>query len=180
MVTRWKDSDLQTCLYRWYISEREPGTMEIKEIAELIKNTEYGIRWGYSSRTIYNYLNGEDTPPPEFITSFYEVTKDRKIVMWFITRFPDVTIAFHGVIKTNGSVDDEALKITSLIGSFAKQVIDATRDGHIDSREKESMMNTLLDMRHEIDVAIEELKVSKVAPAVTRTKAGFHFDRVTK
>lgn len=162
MLSRWQQSDLQSFLYRKYISEREQNTPEIKWIALQLKDTKYGETYGYSWQLIYKYFSGDEIPPPEFFPALFCVTRDIEIINWFLTRCDGLPL-FGGDERGNyvldGSPVNETLEISALSGELSKLTSDVLADGVINDRERQNLINKHLDIIAKSKQAIEDLKV---------------------
>lgn len=159
MISRWQNSDMQAFLYRKYISEREPGTPEIKEIAGLLKDTEYGEKYGYSWSLVYKYFRGEETPPPEFFPSLYNVTDDRDIPNWYIDRCGNLKIiVIPDPGELNGTIADEIIQAGSEHGTLCEVWLKSISDGTIDREEASRLLMAIQEQENTLNLMREEIK----------------------
>ena len=116
-MSRWYDSDYRIALAG---AIHESG-ISIETIAH---------RLGISGSALYKYLEGINVPAPELFPAIYNITKQDKIIGWFVDQCDNLRLVRNGHHTCDGDIRDEIEQLTAQIG----RVIDRRRAAYCDGR----------------------------------------------
>ncbi len=117
-----KHKGFQSLLYYKFITEK---AFRVEEVAR-------GL--GISPATLYNYIEGRSTFPPDLLAQLFNLTGEREFLNFIVNDTPVRLVERNGAKATRG-VLDETLDVSVAVGQLTGHVQKALADGHISELE---------------------------------------------
>ena len=133
-----KHQGFQSLLYLKFINEK---LYRVEDVARKI---------GTSSSTLYNYIEGISTFPPDLIAPLYNATGDIDFLI-FITKDTDKRLTHREATAGEKHVIEETLDVAASAGDLVKKVQLALKDGHISVSEAKRILRTVDKAHKELE-----------------------------
>ena len=122
---------------------------------KLILSKDYNIeelsrRMGIPASTLYNYVEGQSTCPPELIQLFYNATKDPDFLS-FIINDTDYILVLRKAASSKKSTLEVTLDIASSTGQLISIVQKALKKGLIPNASKKEIITGINTIQKELE-----------------------------
>ena len=135
-----KHQGFQSLLYFKFVHEK---LFRVEDIAKAM---------GLSPSTLYNYLEGITTFPPDLIAPLYNATKDEGFLN-FVTDDTDKRLVERDAPRHVKPVIEETLDMVGAAGALTEKINKSLVDGDINAAEKQKLLNAA----HKVFKELEEL-----------------------
>ncbi len=123
-------------------------------IEKLYRVDETAKKMGVPVSTLYHWIEGETTFPPDMIAPLYNATGDSEFIDYFLRETNLRAVPRNGTEKSAGLLE-EALDVGVAVGHLSEEIKQALHDGYVCEREKERIERAI----ESLYTQIEELRL---------------------
>ena len=118
--------------------------------SKLYRVEDVARKMGESPATLYGYIEGKATFPPDLIGPLYNATRDQDFLN-FILNDTDQMLAARQAAREVRSVLEETLDVAAAAGGLSQLVQRAMADGDIDEVEARRVQRSINNVHRELE-----------------------------